>query len=116
MLNCAAQEWWGINEDIKEKAMMLHQRGGCRVFIPDIYKGKTTVEVAEAKHVRIRPYLLDKVLCCAVLLRADLQARNLLPVLPSHHYLAHAEADHGTALRHISCVSNTKVHGLHAAT
>ncbi|KAL3143921.1 hypothetical protein ABBQ32_003737 [Trebouxia sp. C0010 RCD-2024] len=45
------QEWWGINEDIKEKAMMLHQRGGCRVFIPDIYKGKTTVEVAEAKHM-----------------------------------------------------------------
>lgn len=45
------QEWWGVNEDIKEKAMMLHQKGGCRVFIPDIYKGKSTVEVAEAKHV-----------------------------------------------------------------
>lgn len=45
------QEWWGINEDIKEKAMMLHQKGNCRVFIPDLYKGKTTVEVAEAKHM-----------------------------------------------------------------
>ncbi len=46
------QEWWGVNEDIKEKAMMLHQKGECRVLIPDIYKGKSTVEVAEAKHVR----------------------------------------------------------------
>ncbi|KAL0049168.1 hypothetical protein WJX82_008011 [Trebouxia sp. C0006] len=45
------QEWWGINDDIKEKAMMLHAKGGCRVFIPDIYKGKSTVEVAEAKHM-----------------------------------------------------------------
>ena len=50
-----AQEWWGINEDIKEKAMMLHQKGNCRVFIPDLYKGKTTVEVAEAKHVSTNP-------------------------------------------------------------
>jgi len=49
------QEWWGINDDIKEKAMMLHAKGGCRVFIPDIYKGKSTVEVAEAKHVSPAP-------------------------------------------------------------
>ena len=45
------QEWWGINEDIKEKALQLHQKGGWRVFIPDLYEGKVTVEVAEAKHV-----------------------------------------------------------------
>ena len=53
------QEWWGINDDIKEKAMMLHAKGGCRVFIPDIYKGKSTVEVAEAKHVSPAPQV-----CC----------------------------------------------------
>lgn len=81
------KEWWGINEDIKEKAMMLHQRGGCRVFIPDIYKGKTTVEVAEAKHVSPCPYLLDELLCCA---HAALQVPNLLPALCNHHYLARA--------------------------
>ena len=34
---------------------MLHQQGGCRVFIPDIFKGKTTLEIAEAKHVRSQP-------------------------------------------------------------
>ena len=32
---------------------MLHQKGNCRVFIPDLYKGKTAVEVAEAKHVSL---------------------------------------------------------------
>lgn len=64
----ALQEWWGINEDIKEKALMLHQQGGCRVFIPDIFKGKTTVEIAEAKHVRSQPdfnqVLLSPSSCC----------------------------------------------------
>ena len=34
---------------------MLHQQGGCRVFISDIFKGKITLEIAEAKHVRSQP-------------------------------------------------------------
>ena len=64
-VNCKIlQEWWGINEDIKEKAMMLHQTGGCRVFIPDIFKGKTTLEVAEAKHVRPPAEVLLVPACC----------------------------------------------------
>ena len=79
------QEWWGINEDIKEKALLLHQKGGCRVFIPDLYEGKVTVEVAEAKHVsRAESYLshysphTDTV--------AAPQVQRGMPDFPSHAY------------------------------
>ena len=74
---------------MKEKAMRLHQQGGCRVFIPDIFKGKTTLEVAEAKHVRPQPEsaeVLPLPACCCLAVSAcclNPPARFLLAVVTS---------------------------------
>jgi len=44
------QEWWGITEQIKTHANRI-ARAGYRVLIPDIYKGKLTVDAEEASHL-----------------------------------------------------------------
>lgn len=44
------QEWWGLNDQIKGVADQLTQQG-YRVLVPDLYKGKVTVEAAEAEHL-----------------------------------------------------------------
>lgn len=104
------QEWWGINEDIKEKAMTFHQKGGCRVFIPDIYKGKTTVEVAEAKHVSLCSASLT---CCCPAVFCILLVVNLCSALSGHQYLASAATHLSTAVPiHFTYLQpNIKVHG-----
>jgi len=43
------QEWWGVNEQIRGVARDLVQ-AGYRALIPDLYRGKVTLEVAEAEH------------------------------------------------------------------
>lgn len=45
------QEWWGVNEIIKEHALMLKDATGFRVLIPDLYKGKLGVDKEEAHHL-----------------------------------------------------------------
>eukprot|EP00877_Chromochloris_zofingiensis_P002020 jgi/Chrzof1/11819/Cz06g11050.t1 len=45
------QEWWGVNDMIKETAQMISKQG-FRVLIPDLYKGKVGVDKEEASHVR----------------------------------------------------------------
>ena len=35
-LSSAAQEWWGINAQIKELACKIGESIGCRVLIPDL--------------------------------------------------------------------------------
>ncbi|KAG2500217.1 hypothetical protein HYH03_001795 [Edaphochlamys debaryana] len=42
------QEWWGINQAVKEIALHIAEQG-YRVLIPDIYRGKVAVEVMEAR-------------------------------------------------------------------
>ncbi len=44
------QEWWGLNEQIRGVADRL-ATAGYRALVPDLYRGKTTVEAKEAHHL-----------------------------------------------------------------
>ncbi|HEX2227642.1 MAG TPA: dienelactone hydrolase family protein [Candidatus Binatia bacterium] len=44
------QEWWGLNDQIKGVADRLANLG-YRALVPDLYKGKVTLDMAEAKHL-----------------------------------------------------------------
>lgn len=44
------QEWWGLNDQIKGVADRLANIG-YRALVPDLYKGKVTLDMAEAKHL-----------------------------------------------------------------
>ena len=44
------QEWWGVNDQIKGVADRLAD-AGYRALVPDLYRGKVAVEMAEAEHL-----------------------------------------------------------------
>jgi len=44
------QEWWGMNDQIRGVADMLAGHG-FRALVPDLYRGKSTVEAKEAEHL-----------------------------------------------------------------
>ena len=44
------QEWWGVNQQIKGVAERLAQ-SGYRALVPDLYRGRVTLDVAEAEHL-----------------------------------------------------------------
>ena len=44
------QEWWGLNDQIKGVADRFAALG-YRALVPDLYKGKVALDVAEAKHM-----------------------------------------------------------------
>jgi len=44
------QEWWGLNDQIKGVADRL-AKAGYRALVPDLYRGKVTVEAQEAEHL-----------------------------------------------------------------
>jgi carboxymethylenebutenolidase len=44
------QEWWGLNDQIKGVADKL-AAAGYRALVPDLYRGKSTVEAKEAEHL-----------------------------------------------------------------
>jgi carboxymethylenebutenolidase len=44
------QEWWGVNEQIRGTADRL-AAAGYRALVPDLYRGKSTVETEEANHL-----------------------------------------------------------------
>ncbi|HEY9085340.1 MAG TPA: dienelactone hydrolase family protein [Candidatus Tyrphobacter sp.] len=44
------QEWWGLNDEIKQTAEEF-AREGFRVLIPDLYRGRSTAEGEEANHL-----------------------------------------------------------------
>ncbi|EXB37865.1 Protein usf [Morus notabilis] len=45
------QEWWGVDFEIKNHALKISQLGdGFKALIPDLYRGKVCLDVAEAQH------------------------------------------------------------------
>src|ERR1041385_7127764 len=44
------QEWWGMNDQIKGVADKL-AKAGYRALVPDLYRGKSTVDAKEAEHL-----------------------------------------------------------------
>jgi carboxymethylenebutenolidase len=44
------QEWWGLNDQIKGVAERLAQ-SGYRALVPDLYRGRVTLDAAEAEHL-----------------------------------------------------------------
>src|SRR5262249_61919433 len=44
------QEWWGLNAQIKGVADKM-AAAGYRALVPDLYRGKVTVEAKEAEHL-----------------------------------------------------------------
>lgn len=44
------QEWWGLNDQIRGVAERLAQ-AGYTALVPDLYRGKLTLEAAEAAHL-----------------------------------------------------------------
>ena len=44
------QEWWGLNDQIRGVADRL-ALAGYRALVPDLYRGKSTVEAEEAHHL-----------------------------------------------------------------
>jgi carboxymethylenebutenolidase len=44
------QEWWGLNDQIRGVAERL-ATAGYRAVVPDLYRGKSTVEAEEAHHL-----------------------------------------------------------------
>src|SRR3989304_3887950 len=44
------QEWWGLNDQIKGVADKL-AKAGYRALVPDLYRGKSTVDAKEAEHL-----------------------------------------------------------------
>ncbi len=44
------QEWWGLNEQIKGVAQR-YAEAGYRVLVPDLYRGRQTLDAKEAEHL-----------------------------------------------------------------
>ncbi|XP_042521071.1 protein usf-like [Macadamia integrifolia] len=46
------QEWWGVDFEIKNHALKISQLApGYKALIPDLYRGKVGLDVAEAQHL-----------------------------------------------------------------
>ncbi|KAF8410758.1 hypothetical protein HHK36_003295 [Tetracentron sinense] len=46
------QEWWGVDFEIKNHALKISQmEPGFKALIPDLYRGKVGLDVAEAQHL-----------------------------------------------------------------
>ncbi|KAK9284592.1 hypothetical protein L1049_023768 [Liquidambar formosana] len=46
------QEWWGVDFEIKNHALKISQLDpGFKALIPDLYRGKVGLDVAEAQHL-----------------------------------------------------------------
>ncbi|KAH7533075.1 hypothetical protein FEM48_Zijuj04G0091900 [Ziziphus jujuba var. spinosa] len=46
------QEWWGVDFEIKNHAIKISQLNpGFKALIPDLYRGKVGLDVAEAQHL-----------------------------------------------------------------
>ena len=44
------QEWWGLNDQIKEEGEDVAKRGDFSVVVPDLYRGKVAIDKETAGH------------------------------------------------------------------
>ena len=44
------QEWWGLNDQIKEEGEDISKRGNFSVLVPDLYRGKVATDRETAGH------------------------------------------------------------------
>jgi carboxymethylenebutenolidase len=52
------QEWWGVDEHIKDVAARL-AASGYRALVPDLYRGRVTLDAAEAEHLMAELDFID---------------------------------------------------------
>ena len=45
------QEWWGMNEQIKEQARQIGKMDKFVTLVPDLYRGQVAKTVVEAIHL-----------------------------------------------------------------
>lgn len=45
------QEWWGMNEQIKQQALDIAGQGKFATMVPDLYRGKVAKNSTEAFHL-----------------------------------------------------------------
>ncbi|KAL9642995.1 hypothetical protein ABK040_010687 [Willaertia magna] len=45
------QEWWGVNEQHKQKAIKISNELGAITLVPDLYRGKVAIDREEAGHL-----------------------------------------------------------------
>ncbi|XP_053382146.1 protein usf-like isoform X2 [Mercenaria mercenaria] len=45
------QEWWGINDQIKDEAKDIGERGNFVTLVPDLYRGKSAIDKEGAGHL-----------------------------------------------------------------
>ncbi|KAI8852052.1 dienelactone hydrolase family-domain-containing protein [Chytridium lagenaria] len=45
------QEWWGVNDQIKDHAQRIANNTGAKTYVPDLYNGKSTADAEEASHM-----------------------------------------------------------------
>ena len=68
------QEWWGLTDTVKAHATHISEKGGFRVLVPDIYKGKLGVDVEEAHHLMSNldfPAAVEEISAAATHLKAE---------------------------------------------
>ncbi|XP_041352842.1 protein usf-like [Gigantopelta aegis] len=45
------QEWWGLNQQIQDRAQQIGKKGGFTTIVPDLYRGKLGTNHEEAGHL-----------------------------------------------------------------
>ena len=45
------QEWWGLNQQIQDKAQEICKQGGFTTIVPDLYRGKVATNNEDAGHL-----------------------------------------------------------------
>ena len=56
------QEWWGVTTDILDQAEYIATTQKYRVIVPDLYRGKLSMEKEEAEHMMSHLDWKDQVL------------------------------------------------------
>ena len=50
------QEWWGLNQHIKNQTLRISNHLDCTAISPDLYRGKVATEADEASNIVNRSF------------------------------------------------------------